>query len=525
MGVTAAGNCPVRFTTAREGTELVQRTRRRLNRLAIVANGLGACDTFLFLAFLLPPVFSGVDPTAAILVNGALFAIIVPVTFVVGSRLGYRKSASLVDWVGRREPTPAERDQALEIPRAHATQAARFWLLAAGLFGTLNVVGGALTGAGALSGVIAAITLVLGGITTAGVQYLAAERILRPVTTLALSANPPVAPSGPGVGTRILMVWLLATGTPLVGIGAVALSGLFAHRLGATLISLGVLFLASVAAFSGLLATKLTARSFGESLAGMRSALVRVEEGDYEVQVPVDDSSEIGLVQVGLNRMASGLAERERLQDLFGRHVGRDVARAALDAGVELGGEAREVGVLVVDIVGSTSMASRLPPERVVALLNRFFAIVVETVEAYGGMVNKFEGDGALCVFGAPVAREDPAGAALCAARELRARLSDELPDVDMGIGVSAGEAVAGNVGAEERFEYTVIGDPVNEAARLSELAKRRDARLVVSGAAVERARADESARWELGEDELLRGRAEPTRLAFPASPAARVAD
>jgi adenylate cyclase len=94
-----------------------------------------------------------------------------------------------------------------------------------------------------------------------------------------------------------------------------------------------------------------------------------------------------------------------------------------------------------------------------------------------------------------------------------------------MGIGVSAGEAVAGNVGAEERFEYTVIGDPVNEAARLSELAKRRDARLVVSGAAVERARADESARWELGEDELLRGRAEPTRLAFPASPAARVAD
>jgi adenylate cyclase len=161
----------------------------------------------------------------------------------------------------------------------------------------------------------------------------------------------------------------------------------------------------------------------------------------------------------------------------------------------------------------------RLPPERVVALLNRFFAIVVETVESYGGMVNKFEGDGALCVFGAPVPRQDPAGGALCAARELRVRLTDELPGVDVGIGVSAGEAVAGNVGAEERFEYTVIGDPVNEAARLSELAKHRPERLVVSGAAVDRAGPDERQHWDLGDAEVLRGRDEPTRLAFPAIP------
>jgi adenylate cyclase len=306
----------------------------------------------------------------------------------------------------------------------------------------------------------------------------------------------------------------------------VGLSGLFTSHLDGELLAAGGLFLAMVAGFSGLLATKLTARSVGDSLGAMRGALARIEEGDYDVQVPVDDSSEIGLVQVGVNRMAAGLAEREKLQDLFGRHVGRDVARQALDGGVKLGGEVREVGVLMIDLVGSTGMAMRLPPERVVALLNRFFAIVVETVESYGGMVNKFEGDGALCVFGAPVDRTDPAGAALCAARELRVRLADELPDLDMGIGVSAGEAVAGNVGAEERFEYTVIGDPVNEAARLSELAKRREERLVVSGAAVELAEDDEAARWELGDEEVLRGRDEPTRLAFPgpAGPAGRTA-
>jgi adenylate cyclase len=518
MGATAAHNCPVhQFTSAHEGTELVRGVRRRLNRLGILANGAGAFDTFWFLAFLLPPAFDGVDPTHAIVINGIVGAIYLPITFVLGTRWGYQKSESLIDWVGKRDPTPAERDRALNIAKAHAIQAAWFWLFAALMFGLMNLVGGIIDNDNPVVGIIVFLTLVLGGITTVGVQYLAAERILRPVTTLALSANPPVAPSGPGVGMRIRMVWALATGMPLLGIGAVSLVGLFAE-LKVELVAGAVLFLASVAAYMGLVATKLTARSVSESLGGMRSALARVEEGDYDVQVPVDDSSEIGLVQVGVNRMAAGLAERERLQDLFGRHVGRDVATAALDGGIRLGGEVREVGVLIVDLVGSTSLASRLPPEEVVSLLNRFFSLVVEVVESYGGMVNKFEGDGALCVFGAPVHREDPAGAALCAARELRVRLTDELPDIDAGIGVSAGEAVAGNVGAEERFEYTVIGDPVNEAARLSELAKRRPERLVAAGRAVDCANAEEARRWAIGEEETLRGRDEPTLLATVAT-------
>jgi adenylate cyclase len=519
MGATAAHQCPIQLTNAHEGTELVRTTRRRLNRLGILANSLGAFDTFFFLAFLLPPAFEGVDPTDAILVNAAVFAVFLPLTFIVGTRRGYRKTESLIDWVGRRDPTPEERDAALHIPHAHAVQAFGFWLLAAMVFGLLNFAGGEIEAGDGLAGAIVFMTLLLGGITTAGTQYLAAERVLRPVTTLALSANPPVAPSGPGVDFRIRMVWLLATGVMLVGIAAVAIAGMFAD-IDSDLLAGGILFLVAVAGFSGLLATKLTARSFAESLASMRSALVRVEEGDYGVRVPVDDSSEIGLVQVGINRMAAGLAERERLQDLFGRHVGRDVASAALDGGsVKLGGEVREVGVLIVDLVGSTSIATRLPPEDVVSLLNRFFALVVEVVESYGGMVNKFEGDGALCVFGAPVGRRDPACAALCAARELRVRLTDELPDVDAGIGVSAGPAVAGNVGAEERFEYTVIGDPVNEAARLSELSKRRPERLVAAGRAVDRVLdAEERDRWELGEEELLRGRDEPTQLAFVAT-------
>src|SRR3954464_426258 len=117
------------------------------------------------------------------------------------------------------------------------------------------------------------------------------------------------------------------------------------------------------------------------------------------------------------------------------------------------------------------------------------------------------------------MARDDPAGAGLGAARALRERLQSELPDVDVGIGVSAGAAVAGNVGAEERYEYTVIGDPVNEAARLCELAKERPERVVASDAALQRADPREAARWALGEATLLRGRREPTRIATVGGP------
>jgi adenylate cyclase len=129
--------------------------------------------------------------------------------------------------------------------------------------------------------------------------------------------------------------------------------------------------------------------------------------------------------------------------------------------------------------------------------------------------VNKFAGDAALCVFGAPVARPDPAGDALRTARRLATRLSGELREIDFGIGVSAGVAVAGNVGAERRFEYTVIGDPVNEAARLSELAKQRPERVLASAAALDRS-PEEAEGWRVTESAVLRGRLAPTQLAHP---------
>jgi len=187
-----------------------------------------------------------------------------------------------------------------------------------------------------------------------------------------------------------------------------------------------------------------------------------------------------------------------------------------LAAHIELGGEERHVAVLFVDVTGSTQLVASRPPMEVVELLNRFFGVIVEEVDRHSGLVNKFEGDATLAVFGAPVRLDRPEDEALAAARTIARRLRDEVPECPAGLGVAAGSVVAGNVGAAERFEYTVIGDPVHEAARLSELAKSTPERLLASSPAAEAASESERAHWELDDAVVLRGRDNPTRLAKP---------
>ena len=364
------------------------------------------------------------------------------------------------------------------------------------------------------------ITTVLGGAVTCALAYLLAERIARPVTELALAERVPDDPALPGVAARILLAWGLGTGAPVLGLGLVGLaeaagiSDAPADRLAETIVFLGTTAL--LVGFGGMV---LAARSVADPVERVRHAMAAVERGETAVEVPVSDGSEIGLLQAGFNRMVAGLHERERLRDLFGRQVGEEVARVALERGVELGGEERDVAVLFIDLVGSTQLAAERPPSEVVALLNEFFGAVVAAVDEHGGSINKFEGDAALCVFGAPLERADAAGDALAAARALRARLRADVPAADFGIGVSAGRAVAGNIGAAERFEYTVIGDPVNEAARLTELAKGDEGRVLASGAALEAAR-DAAERDALGRRRLRH--AARAAAGDPARPPAR---
>ena len=151
------------------------------------------------------------------------------------------------------------------------------------------------------------------------------------------------------------------------------------------------------------------------------------------------------------------------------------------NGGSKLGGEERNIAVIFVDIIGSTQLVTGRPATEVVELLNRFFAVIVEEVDRHHGFVNKFEGDAALAVFGAPNHLDNPESEALSASRAMARRIREEIPECEAGIGVTSGLAVAGNVGARERFEYTVIGEPVNQAARLCELAKDTASRLLAS--------------------------------------------
>ena len=141
----------------------------------------------------------------------------------------------------------------------------------------------------------------------------------------------------------------------------------------------------------------------------------------------------------------------------------------------------------------------------------------MDTVDEFQGLINKFEGDAALVIFGAPLRANEPAAAALGTARALGDKLR-LLPMVDFGIGVSAGRVFAGNIGAENRYEYTVIGDAVNEAARLADLAKTSERRILVSGAAIDRAERTERKRWDECYSTVLRGRSEPTHVWTPAT-------
>ena len=256
--------------------------------------------------------------------------------------------------------------------------------------------------------------------------------------------------------------------------------------------------------------------SIADPLRQLRWALGEVQRGNYNAHMQIYDASELGLLQAGFNDMVRDLAERQRLRDLFGRYVGEDVARRALERGTELGGQERDVAVLFVDLVGSTQLASTRPAAEVVSLLNEFFRVVVDTVNRHGGFVNKFQGDAALAIFGAPIEHPDASGAALAASRELHDELIEVLGQTEFGIGVSAGRAIAGHIGAQARFEYTVIGDPVNEAARLTELAKLEEGHVLASAIAVSGALDAEALCWDVGEIVELRGRRAPTQLARP---------
>jgi Adenylate cyclase, family 3 (some proteins contain HAMP domain) len=188
------------------------------------------------------------------------------------------------------------------------------------------------------------------------------------------------------------------------------------------------------------------------------------------------------------------LEEREAFRQVFGRFVAPEVADEVLAGRLTDRGERREVTVLFADIRGFTPLSESLEPERLVEVLNRWFTVMVERIEAEGGVVNKFMGDAVVAIFGAPRALDDHADRAVRAARAMLAAEGELLqapgaPALRCGIGVNTGRVVAGPVGATSRMEYTVIGEAVNVAARVEALTRKLDASVLVTRATRDRLR------------------------------------
>ncbi|WP_436494368.1 adenylate/guanylate cyclase domain-containing protein [Actinokineospora sp. HUAS TT18] len=443
-------------------------------------------------------------------------AVGVPVYVVAAVAAGWiwgtRRALRVLRWsIDRRTPTAADRRATVRVPLRLTWMQGFLWGLATVLFTTAFAV------LQPEQVITVAFTVGFTGIVVCAITYLLSEFALRPVAARAMAGEPPSRVYGAGVLLRMLLFWSLGTGVPVAGVLTVAVVALVRDHVTTRQLSVTVIVLAGIALVVGLLVMAINGRATVAPIRSVRDGLARVQRGQLDVEIPVYDGTELGLLQAGFNRMAAGLRERERIRDLFGRHVGRAVADDAVARGADFDGEVRDVAVIFVDLVGSTTLAATRPPAEVVDLLNRFFAVVVDEIDAHGGLVNKFVGDAALAVFGAPVPLPDHAGQALAAARAIAARLPLEVPELAAGIGVAAGPAVAGNIGDERRFEYTVIGDPVNEAARLTELAKSVPGHLVASARATEAADAEEAARWRTTDSVVLRGRTEATTVLVPA--------
>jgi class 3 adenylate cyclase len=497
--------------TPEQGAKLRRRLMRRSALVSIAASAVGAAMAMAYLVVLSPS--AGCDscdePVAVeIAVVGGYFVIAAIVTDRL-ARLAYRGMRWLDDG---RPPTDKERRSTLRLPGRIALLVLGTWVVAAATITGALAIGGADGRELARS----ATTITLVGLLISTFMAFVLERLGRPVFMRALEGEDVVLPGRwLGIQPRLLLGWLVSSAVPFINLLLLPFTTENEDRgdVGVTIFGLSVLGLVG-----GVAITAVAGRGIAAPLRDVRRALRRVGEGDLEVGVSVDASGELGQVQQGVNAMVTGLRERRRLQTLLGHHVGEEVAQLAL-SDEQLGSEQRDASALFVDIVGSTEMAERLPPTEVVERLNDLFDVVVRVVGREGGLVNKLVGDGALCIFGAPTFQPDHATRALRAARGLQeaiAELGARHPGFDAGVGVSSGTVVAGRVGSEERYEYTVIGGPVNVAARLTDQAKSRRSRALAAAVAVEQASPDERRCWGPPVPIELRGIADPVEACEP---------
>jgi len=246
------------------------------------------------------------------------------------------------------------------------------------------------------------------------------------------------------------------------------------------------LYIVVVTGLGSLAMAWLVARMINRPVRALHQAMLSVAQGQLDVRVPVRSTDELGDLNDHFNRMVDDLKRAATARELFGRYVSPAVAKYALERGVTLGGELVRATAMFVDLRGFTALTERVAAARVVELLNEFYAIVERVCEAEGGVLSQFLGDGVVVVFGGPLAPiPDHARAAVRAAvslqRALAIRNAAGGEPLLAGIGICTGDMIAGNVGTGGRVTYTIVGDAVNQAARLQVKTRELDASTLIT--------------------------------------------
>ena len=242
------------------------------------------------------------------------------------------------------------------------------------------------------------------------------------------------------------------------------------------LFSLAVLFIA-------IIVIRIFSNNITNPIADLVDASAKIERGEFALDIEPRTKDEIGLLTSSFVQMGKGLAEREKLMISFSKFTNKTIAQKAASGELALGGENRVATIFFSDIRSFTAMSETMQPKEVVEFLNAYMTRMVECVNKTNGVVDKYIGDAIMAVWGAPESAGSPAQDALNAVTAaLMMRISlfhfnqerkqRGLAPVKIGCGINSGPVVAGQIGSNERMEYTVIGDAVNLASRTEALNK-----------------------------------------------------
>ena len=223
----------------------------------------------------------------------------------------------------------------------------------------------------------------------------------------------------------------------------------------------------------------------------LHNAVVAIGNGKLDTRLDTSTGDEFAEVALAVNEMAAGLQQRDVFKGTLVRYMSGQLADKIISSGKmpDLKGERRKITVLFADVRGFTSLSEKLAPEDVFSLLNDYFDKMIDEICKNHGMLNKFMGDGLMAVFGAleedPYQEENAIKAALGMRRVLdgmRERFQAERQvDLKIGIGINTGIALVGNIGSNQRMEFTAIGDTVNLGSRLESATKELGTDIIVS--------------------------------------------